>query len=292
MRLVTISPRPGLGLEARLARVERCFSGRLGYSARHAESGAQLEHRADESFPTASVIKVFLVAALLDQVGRGRASLDEQVALPPRAGRVAGGGILKQLDADRFSLRDLVELAITVSDNAATNAVYERVGGAEAVAAFTGGIGLDETVMPGPVDFRRITNDLAGGIGVSTPRQTQAFLSMLVAEQILTPPLCRYLLDVLGRQHYQEQVPRWLGYDPYAQYHGRDQVLRVANKTGELDGIRADAAVIRHAQRGTLIVAIFTDQGADQRESVDVEGALCVAECAAAMAAHFLGLAC
>ena len=59
---------------------------------------------------------------------------------------------------------------------------------------------------------------------------------------------------MLGRQHYQDQIPRWLGWNPYAQYHGRDQALTVANKTGELDGIRADAGLVRHRERGTVAV--------------------------------------
>ena len=45
-----------------------------------------------------------------------------------------------------------------------------------------------------------------------------------------------------------------------------------------------------HEQRGTVAVGIFTDGGLDLRESVDVEGALAVAECGAAIAAHLLGL--
>jgi hypothetical protein len=46
-----------------------------------------------------------------------------------------------------------------------------------------------------------------------------------------------------------------------------------------------------HSERGTVAVAIFTDGAADLRETVDVEGALAVAECGAAIAARLLGLA-
>jgi hypothetical protein len=64
----------------------------------------------------------------------------------------------------------------------------------------------------------------------------------------------------------------------------------VANKTGELDGIRADVGLLMHVDRGTVAVAIFTDGSLDLRETVDVEGALAVAECGAAVAARLLGL--
>ena len=65
--------------------------------------------------------------------------------------------------------------------------------------------------------------------------------------------------------------------------------MTIANKTGELDGIRADVGLVRHRERGTLAVGVFTDDGQDLRETVDVEGSLAVAECSAAIAARLLG---
>jgi beta-lactamase class A len=235
------------------------------------------------------VIKVGLCCAALDLVARGEADLAETLTLPAVGERVAGGGILKQLEVETVSLRDAVELTITLSDNVATNALVERCG-ADRVNAYLAGLGLAETRILGPVDFARTTHNLNGGIGVSTPREQTTLLTALSRGSILEPGLCEYLLAVLGRQHYQDQIPRWLGWNPYAQYHGRDQVLTVANKTGELDGIRADVGLVRHRERGTVAVAVFTDGSEDLRETVDVEGSLAVAECSAAIAARLLGL--
>lgn len=289
--LVPLSARPELPFEERIAALDEAFSGRLGFHAVHLGDGRELALRPDERFPTASVIKVALVCALLDLVARGRADLAEVIQLPPRAERVAGGGILKQLDVDRLSLRDLVELTIVASDNAATNAVLERCWGAGPVNAYLDALGLPRTRMLGPVDFARITNDLEGGIGVSTPREQTTLLAALARDAVLTPELCAYLRGVLGRQHYLDQLPRWLGWNTYAQYHGRDWPVRVENKTGELDGIRADVGIVR-AGGGTVVLAIFTDGVSDLRETVDVEGTLAVAECSAAICARLLGLAC
>ena len=289
--LVPIPPRPELPFPERIAALERAFSGRLGYHALHLEYGTEYELRADERFPTASVIKVAAVCALLDLVARAEARLDEVVGLPPRGQRVAGGGVLKQLDVDRLSLRDLVELTLCVSDNVATNAVLERCGGAETVNAYLDGLGLGETRIRGLVDFSRITHDLEAGIGVSTPREQTRLLTMLVRDEILTPELCAYLRGVLGRQHLLDQIPRWIGWNTYAQYHGRDWPIWVGNKTGELDGIRADAAIVR-ANEQTLVLAVFTDGGSDLRETVDAEGTLAVAECGAALCARLLDLDC
>jgi beta-lactamase class A len=289
MEHVPISPHPELSFEERISALERAFSGRLGYHAVHLERGEEVGLRADELFPTASVIKIALCCAVLDRVAGGEADLGEPLPLPSAGMRVAGGGILKQLEVDTVSLRDAIELTITLSDNVATNALVDRVG-TDDVNAYLQRLGLEHTRLLGPVDFERITHDTHGGIGVSTPHEQTQLLAGLARGELLTPDLGEYLLAVLGRQHYQDQIPRWLPWNPYAQYHGLAQELTVANKTGELDGIRADAALLRHARNGTLVMAVFTDAGLDLRESVDVEGSLAVAECGAAIAAHLLGL--
>ncbi len=287
---VPISARPELDFAPRIAALQAAFSGRLGFCAVRLEDGESVELHADELFPTASVIKVALCAAVLDLVARGQADLGQTVGLPPLGQRVAGGGILKQLELRSLSLRDTIELTITLSDNVATNTLLEALP-TDRVNDYLAALGLERTRMLGPVDFTRIGPGLEGGIGVSTPREQVWLFSALAREQILTPDLCRYLLGVLGRQHYQDQIPRWLAFDPYAQYHGRTQPLAVANKTGELDGIRADAALLVHESRGTVALAVFTEGAHDLRESVDVEGSLAVAECAAAIAARLFGLA-
>lgn len=284
-----ISPRPELEFEARIAALQAAFSGRLGFHAVRLGDGQAVELLADERFPTASVIKVALCCAVLDLIARGEADLGQKVALPPAGRRVAGGGILKQLELESVSVRDAIELTVTLSDNVATNALLE-VCETERTNEYLFKLGLQHTRILGPVDFARIGPGLEGGIGISTPREQTRLFAALAEERILTRALCRYLIGVLGRQHYQDQIPRWLPWNPYAQYHGASQPLTVANKTGELDGIRADAGLLMHTDRGTVALAIFTDGASDLRESVDVEGALAVAECGAAIASQLLGL--
>src|SRR5262249_59386685 len=121
--------------------------------------GESVELRADERFPTASVIKVALCVAVLDLVARGEVDLGQTVALPPVGERVAGGGILKQLELGSVSMRDAIELTITLSDNVATNALLE-VCDADRTNAYLDAVGFPETRILGPVDFARIAAEL------------------------------------------------------------------------------------------------------------------------------------
>jgi beta-lactamase class A len=288
---VPLRPRPELPFTERMRALEEAFSGRLGYHARRLDDGVELSRRADKRFPTASVIKVALVCALLDLVARGHVDLGETIELPLRERRVPGGGVLKQLDVERLGLRDLVELTLCLSDNVATNAVLERCGGEGVVNEYLERLGLVATRLLGPVDFARITHDMDGGIGVATPREQVELMARIARDEILDPDLCGLLRRVLARQHFVDQLPRWLGWNTYAQYHGRDSPIWVANKSGELDGVRADTGIVGAGGR-TLALAIFTDAGRDLRETVDCAGTLAVAECSAAICAELLDLDC
>lgn len=284
--LVPISPRPELPFEERIAVLEGSFSGRIGFCAAPVDGGEELVLRARETFPTASVIKVGIACAALELVRSGAATLEDVLRLPPQAERVAGGGVLKQLELDRITLRDAIELMIVVSDNVATNAVIEHCGGAGEIDRFLAGIGLGRTHLFGPVDFSRIEN----GIGASTPHDQVALLLGLRRASFLDGPLCEHLRGVLGRQHLLDQLPRWLGWNTYAQYHGREWPIWVGSKSGELDGIRADVGLVQGPDGREIALAIFTDGGRDLRETVDNEGSLAVAECAAAICAQMLGI--
>jgi beta-lactamase class A len=100
--------------------------GRVGAIVVGADGGEAFAIGADEPMFAASVIKLPIVMTLYADADEGRVSLDEQV---PVGARLGGSGVLRDLrDVDRMSLRDLAVLAMTVSDNTATNRLIERIG--------------------------------------------------------------------------------------------------------------------------------------------------------------------
>ena len=103
--------------------------------------------------------------------------------------------------------------------------------------------------MLGPVDFARITHDLDGGIGVSTPREQTRAAGRAPARRdpdagaLRTPPrrprapALPRPAAALARLEHVRAVPR-----PRV-------ALWVGSKNGELDGIRADVAIVRTRRR-------------------------------------------
>jgi beta-lactamase class A len=115
------------GDELAIERLERELGGRVGVAARDLASGAQVIYRPDELFPLASVFKVPLMVALLRAVDAGTVTLDERLELTERV--KSPGSTLVHCDPGLApTLRDLLYLTITLSDNTATDMLWRRLG--------------------------------------------------------------------------------------------------------------------------------------------------------------------
>ena len=126
------------------------------------------------------MVKVALCTAVLDLVARGEARLDERVA-PPGAPVAASPAAACCASSTSSASRCATSssLPIAVSDNVATNALYERLGGAGALNGYLDGIGLPQTRMLVPIDFaahRRRRPD-GHAIGETTPREQTRLLA-------------------------------------------------------------------------------------------------------------------
>lgn len=203
-----------------------------------AADGAELfAQRAEEAFPAASVIKIPLVMTLYADAAEGRLSLDERCAV---GFRVEGSGVLRHLpDLAELSLRDLATLAIIVSDNTATNRLIERVG-LDRVAERLREWGCLGTRL------RRAMFDLPaakrGADNVLVPREIAGLLLRLLRGECAGRATSDAILGVLERTQDDSLLRRYL-----------PAGVRVAHKTGSLDGVRNDAGII-HADRPVIAV--------------------------------------
>lgn len=202
------------------------------------------EHCSRVLFPAASVIKAGVMSCLLQDVMEHRYGLEDKVVLVP-AQIVGGAGVLFELDPGHsFSLGELCRLMMVVSDNTASNACVRH-------------IGLDRLNS----FFRRrnyaakmerfFMDPVAGGRdNTMTAEAAVLILADLYNGVDLSDELQEFAVGCLRRQQYREKIPLKLP----------PEVL-VGHKTGELDGVRHDAAVVESAE--PYVVAIFTAEGGD-----------------------------
>lgn len=103
---------------------------KAGVSILHLPSGERVEVRGHQPHPLASVFKVPVMLELARQIQKGSPGLDlEQVLILRDQDRCLGSGSLQHRPAGtRIPLREAVELMMTISDNTATDLVFERIG--------------------------------------------------------------------------------------------------------------------------------------------------------------------
>ena len=132
-------------LDQAVSRTGGTFDGHVGIAVRDIEGGRTLHFNGLELFPQQSVSKLWVAMTALDEVDAGRLDLSEMVAI-----RAADLTVFHQPIRDivrrdgSFSsdYAELIERAITESDNTANDRLLRRVGGAEAVQDFLDTHGL------------------------------------------------------------------------------------------------------------------------------------------------------
>ena len=116
------------GVTTEIERLADATGGIVGISATQLATGRHIGYREGEPFPTASVIKLPLLVTLYEDAIAGRIDLAERATYRSET-KVAGSGVLQYLDDGlNPTLRDLSILMMVVSDNTATDLLFDRVG--------------------------------------------------------------------------------------------------------------------------------------------------------------------
>lgn len=108
---------------------------RGSFLARNIDSGEQLGFDVDERLPLASVAKVPLALAVLDRIAAGHLDPAHPVTLDPARSSVGPTGLAAFRHPATVAVGDLLLLALSVSDNAAADALFDLVPVAEVDAS-------------------------------------------------------------------------------------------------------------------------------------------------------------
>ncbi len=263
--------------EKRLQRRIASVRAEMGLYARDLGSGRELAVNADGRFPTASVIKLAVLAEVERQLAEGTLDLGTTVTLR-EADKVGEGTPLNALHAGVvLTLTDLLRLMIAWSDNTATNLLVGLVG-TRSVNALLDAHGLTRTRLYRPT-FRDGMADVLPeeekeyGLGSTTPREAAELMARIVDGRIGGKAAADEMVTILATQQDRAMIPRGL---PLA----RGGIL-VANKTGWDAEKRPDARGVRREVRGDVafvkgprgryVLAILARRVVDTEPSPDNE---------------------
>src|ERR1044071_2914360 len=118
-------PPPINRLQANLERITRSVNARWGIYIKCVETGEEIAINADEQMDTMSVIKIPLMVEAFRQIEEKKFALAERLTLKESDKR-PGTGVIRSLDPGAtLTIRDLLTLMIIVSDNTATDLMFE-----------------------------------------------------------------------------------------------------------------------------------------------------------------------
>ena len=231
-------------LEANISDVDHGLDGVLGVAILDLSSGQKFLLHGDDVFPQASSIKMAVLAELYRQAQAGKLKLTDLYTVQA-ADLVPDSTIMGGLTpgVTRITLRDLATMMIAVSDNSATNVLIDRVG-MENVNALMDSLGLAHTRL------RRKMMDLKaaseGRENISTPAEMMTLLEDLYRGKVLNKEMTADFFVMLSTPK-NSFIPRDL-----------PEGLKIANKPGELEGVRNDSGVVFVENRPYVICVMTT----------------------------------
>jgi beta-lactamase class A len=159
-------------LEGEVKRLAALAGGTVGVSALHIESGQPFSLNGGTRFPMASTYKIPIAVQLLRRVDRGEIRLNSTVTLHSHDVHPGSGKLIKTFKKEEasYTVRELLELMLLISDNSASDAVLKLAGGPAAVTAAMKELGIKE------IEVSRFTvNMLADWRGISELPAPEAF---------------------------------------------------------------------------------------------------------------------
>lgn len=256
--------RPDEVLTAKLRALSEGFEGDFGFYVRRLSDGREATWRADETFPTASLVKVPLLLKLCADVGRGRFRWTDAMAYDPaRISYDPGDDLLAKFKpGESLPLERLAVLMVSFSDNHASLWIQDLVGGGAAVNEWLAATGLEHTRVNSRVPGREEAKK-QWGWGQTTPREMAEIFVRLHqggGHKWLAAADNERALRLLTRSHDATEALAML-----------PPGVQAASKQGAVDRSRSEAMLV-FAPHGPYVFCLITKNQRDERYTPDNVG--------------------
>lgn len=235
----------GTRLQEALDSLVAGFRGDAGIYVHHPAHNIEIEINADTLFPTASMIKVPILAALFQRIEEGALSLDEELTYRDSL-YYPGADILGSFkDGETIDLGKVAMLMMTMSDNTASLWLQHLVG--------TGSY-INEWLSQNDFIHTRVNSRTEGrhpdwqryGWGQTTPREMARLVMMIRSGETVTPDASRKMYRYLTRNYWSAEglaaVPPW---------------VQAASKNGSVSRSKSEVVLV-NAPAGDYVFCVIT----------------------------------
>ncbi len=223
------------------------FKGKVGLVVEDLNTGWVISFNEDALIPSASLVKVPIMLSYFYAAQEDKVNLKENIKLKSFE-RVPGSKVLGKFPAgSQFMVEELFDPMITVSDNAAANALIDLLG-FDALNAYFKKMGLKNTnIVRNMLDFR---GRREGQENYTTAADMAYILEKLYRRQFLNQEVSDKCLILLNQQKINDRIPKNLPKDE----------VSVAHKTGLERHICHDAGIV-YTQKGNFLICVLVKHG-------------------------------
>jgi beta-lactamase class A len=247
-------------LESEIGNVDANLDGVMGLAIEDLSTGQKFLLHENEVFPQASTIKIAVLAELYHQAQQssegtsGKAKLTDLYTVEAKD-VVQDSDIMQGLTpgVTRITNRDLATMMVAVSDNSAANVLIDRVG-MHNVNALMDSLGLKQTRLRRKMMDVKAASE--GRENISTPREMMTLLDQIYRGKVLNKEMTADFLKMLST-HKRSFIARDL-----------PDTVQVADKDGELEGVRNDCGIV-FAQNRSYVICMMTTYLQRERDGED-----------------------
>ncbi len=217
-------------------------TGTYGIVIKNLKTGETYSANEHKVFDTGSLYKLWVMATVYKQIENGQLQedqmLSEDVATLNQKFNISSESAERTEGTVTFTVRDALTQMITTSDNYAALLLSEKVR-LSSVAAFLKKHNFGESAV-----------GTTGGSPTATPSDVALFFEKLYNGKLANEHYTDEMMNVLKTQQLNNGIPKYL-----------PDKSKVANKTGEIDAFKHDAAII-FTDNGDYIIVVMSETDA------------------------------
>jgi beta-lactamase class A len=237
----------------------RDFHGVAGVYIKHLKSGKVVAINADTIFPTASMVKIPILAGIMDKIDRKELDYHQNVLYRDSL-LYPGEDILGSFrDSQQIQLSKVVMLMLTTSDNTASLWLQQLAGTGTRINELMQANGLAQTRVNSRTPGREGQRSLYGW-GQTTPREMVLLMEKIYRGGLINPSVSAQMLRMLGRNYWDEEALSQI--PPY---------IFTASKNGAVNQSRSETILVM-APSGPYIFSVITKNQADESWEPGNEG--------------------
>lgn len=203
------------------------------------DNGNYVDINGNNSFASASTIKLPILVAFFQDVEEGKIKLDEPLEITQEMIAGGSGDMRSQPLGTKFTALEVADKMMTISDNTATNMLIARLGGMDALNQRFRSWGLTATTL---------NNKLADiqGTNTTSPKELVEIMGKVSKGQLVSNTMSQRIIEIMARNQRRHLLPKGLGAG-----------ARIANKTGYIGAMLGDVGLIELPTGKRYAVAVM-----------------------------------